>query len=1142
MGSLVRALGPRQSPAALPLHRWPRPAEPAVHEPSAAAESVHLRLLGAPALLRPDGALIALERKDAGLLALLAIDGATPRPRAAAFLWPDSAPSKARNSLRQRLFRLRRAAGCEIVDESGALALAAGVGHDLRELRTRLAQDPAAASGELLGAFGYEDCADFDDWVRGARERFRAQRRDVLAAVAAEEEAAGHIARALAYAERLVGDEPLSEQAHRLLMRLHYRRGDRSAALAAYARCEQRLQAELRARPGQETRELAQLIERAGELPGVVVRRRPAALARPPVLVGREPQWRQLEEAWEQRRIAVLVGDAGMGKTRLLGDFALHAGVPLVGARPGDERVPYALLARLLRTLLFPSGAAASKLARPLRAELARVLPEIGAAPVQPMNEARFRQAVTQALATCGEGGPIGVALDDLHFADAATIECLPDLAASGLRLVLALRGAETPAPLAAWQRAETGAALVDVPLPPLVEADIRRMLETLSLEGVDAAALAAPLAQHTGGNPYFVLETLGALLVRPAARDAHLPTAPTVGALIEQRLAQLSPAALRLVRVAALAGADFSAALAAHVLQAHPLDLTEAWNEATRSHVLAGNGFAHDLVRDVAEAAVPAPIRELLHRGIAEYLEKEDAPAARIAGHHAEAGQWRPAARFHLRAAEAARRASRRGDEVEQREAAIACFERAGDSDAAFEARRASIDSLLIVRGVEQAQAVIEGMLAAARTDAQRVAALTARANASLMAADHVAGVACAREALALADSAGDPWLRFEAARLLAIGLSQQGRADEAEAALTPFEAMVESEGTTEQRDHYWSDLAYVLNSARQLGRTAGALARAIDCARELGDLAELAMLTTNLATVHGNLGHIDQAYEHALRARALQAELGRTGGPIGGVIEAHVGLYAGGRGLYRVSLDAFDNALEIFRRDGQTQWIAVCSNNLAAILIDLGQYARARHALAYAVPSVSHVAARGALLAARIDRLLGSSPAANLERAEADLARADDFYMRALLQLERAESIAEVDAIDLCDGVRRRAAEREFGGIALKAGLVAARRALQRSDVAGAVARWDAITPELQRLQPTDWYPPNTAAIGFAILSAAGDHGRAAALLAEALAWLRSTALPQVPDAFRDSFLHRNPVNAALRHAEQRLAVTTR
>jgi DNA-binding SARP family transcriptional activator len=1131
----VRELEARRSPAVLALHRWPRPAELAVHESSAAAV-FHLRLLAVPALVRGDGVLIALERKDAALLALLAIDGPTSRSRAAALLWPDAESRKARNSLRQRLFRLRRAAGRDIVDESAALALASGVAHDLASVRGQLAQDPTAAAGEFLGTFGYEDCAELDDWVRAARERFRAQRRDALAAAVSEEEAAGHIARALVLAERLVADEPLSEQAHRLLMRLHYRRGDRSAALAAYARCEQSLQKELAASPSVETRELAQLIERSGELPGTAVRRIPTAIARPPMMVGRERQWRMLEDAWEQGRVAVLTADAGMGKTRLLGDFAASRSVPLIGARPGDERVPYALLARLLRVVLAPGNAAAMPIGKLLRPELARVLPELGAAPPEALSEARFRQAVVQALAARNAAGLAGLTLDDLHFADSASLELLPALVTSGMRLAVAVRGAEMPPALDAWRRAESGEALVEVALTPLTEADVRQLLDTLALEDVDAAALAGPLARHTGGNPYFVLETLGAIVSRPGTSDAALPTAPSVGALIERRLTQLGPAALRLARVAALAGVDFSAALAAHVLQSHPLDLTEAWNELERAHVLSGNGFAHDLVRDVAARAVPAPIGQLLHRGIAEYLETQAAPPARVAQHYAEAGLWRQAATFHLRAADAARRASRRIEEVEQRSSAISGFDRVGDAEAAFDARCANVEGLILVRGVEQAQTMIEGMLATARTDAQRAAALTARANASLMAGDHVTGVASAREALVLADGLGQPWLRFEAARLLAVGLAQQGRTDEAEALLTPFEAMVESEGSLEQRDRYWSDLSYVLNSARRLRRTADALARAIECARAQGDLAELAMLTTNLATVHGNLGHVDQAYEHALRARALQVDLGNTGGPIGGVIEAHVGLYGQSLGLYGGALQAFDRALDCFRRDGQTLWVAVCSNSLAMTLIDLGQFARARKALDYETPSVSHVVARGALLAARLARRLGSSPAADLQRAIGELARGDDYYVGALLALERAEVADGVEALDLCDAVQRAAEAREYGGIAMKARLLAAGAALRMGDPASAAARWDELEPLLATQQPVDLYPPTAAAIGREIFLARHDPDRAAACLSRGVAWIQKTALPQVPEAYRDSFLSRNPVNRTLLTAASR------
>ena len=177
----ARAARTRPAPALGPRTGWFSAEE--VHVPAAPFPALpRLRLLAVPALVLPSGALVALERKDAALLALLAVDGPLPRARAAALLWPDADPQKARNNLRQRLFRLRHGAGCDVVVEESALALAEGVEHDLAALPARLADDPSAAAGELLGAFGYEDCDELDDWVRSTRERVRALRRDAIAA------------------------------------------------------------------------------------------------------------------------------------------------------------------------------------------------------------------------------------------------------------------------------------------------------------------------------------------------------------------------------------------------------------------------------------------------------------------------------------------------------------------------------------------------------------------------------------------------------------------------------------------------------------------------------------------------------------------------------------------------------------------------------------------------------------------------------------------------------------------------------------------------------------------------------------------------------------------------------------------------
>ncbi|MGE5338384.1 MAG: BTAD domain-containing putative transcriptional regulator, partial [Gemmatimonadota bacterium] len=366
--------------------------------PSVAAR-VRLQLLNTPRLLLATGGVYVLERKEAALLALLATEGSAPRTRAAALLWADIDENRARNNLRQRLFRLRRAATSDVVRAGPVLSLAESVAHDLDALAPRLAADPDAATGELLGKLDYGDCAELLDWVEAAREKWRQARRAALAEVDSRLEAEGHVGRSLRYAQRLVGDDPSLEHAHRRVMRLHYLRGDRAAALAAYERCCEALREHVGARPGKETLELARLIEDSGTLAtsATPLAPRPVAVLRPPRLVGREVEWAQLERAWDARRIVIASGEPGIGKTRLLTDFAsTRRSVIAVGARPGDARVPYALLARWLRACVAQFAPPAETW---VIGELARIAPELGAVADGKADPLRLRQAMLSALA-----------------------------------------------------------------------------------------------------------------------------------------------------------------------------------------------------------------------------------------------------------------------------------------------------------------------------------------------------------------------------------------------------------------------------------------------------------------------------------------------------------------------------------------------------------------------------------------------------------------------------------------------------------------------------------------------------------------------------------------------------------------------
>lgn len=1117
---------------------------------SSSAVTWQLRLLGRPCLdaAEPERSIV-LRPKDAALLAIVALAGPVKSERLAALLWPGASARQADNSLRQRLFRLRRDTAASLVTTDGhLLQLAGDVETDLEATLTRMHDDAEAGRDELLGDLEFDDLPDLADWLRAERRRWRDRRAAVLADAAAACEKSGAVARGLVYAQRLIDADPFAEHAHRRLMRLHYLRGDRAAAIAAFERFERQLKDELGTRPSAETIELMTTIENAGaSLPAqrAVV---PASLLRPPRLIGREAELQRLADAWAAGRVFWLAGVAGIGKTRLLQEFAAsrpHAVV--VQARPGDAGIAYALLARLLRAVL---AATATHLSPERSRELALVLPELGAA-VDIAGEAQrllLQRAVEETLADALRDGLRAVVVDDLHFADEASIEFLPPLlqcaALDALRWGFAQRPAEGRAATRSLRDALGEAGHIDrVELQPLDLGQLSALIESMDVAELDPALLAPALLRHSGGNPMFALETLKDLVIsgRVAAPGAYasLPHPVSVAALVERRLAQLSPAALRLARTAALAGADFDAELAAAVLDAHPLDIAEPWRELESAHVIRDRAFAHDLIFEATLASVPQPIASLLHRRIAIVLEARAAPAERTAPHWAGAGEWRRAGEAYAASALRAQRASQRSHEVECWQLAADAFDRAADHARAFEVRGASIHALIVVHGVTRAQAAIDELLASAQTDAERAAALTARATAALMAADHATGIQATVEALALTRDAASPWARFEASRLHAVGLAQSGRTADALAVIEPYRALVEAEGTPEQRGHFWADYAYVLNSARRLRDTGFALQQAIDNAAALGDVAELATLTSNLATVKGNLGSLPEALELAQRSLALQARLGATDGPEGAVLETYVGLYFGMVGRYREALERLDAALDRFARDKQVLWTAIASNHKAQLLIDLGQFARAQQALAYETPPIDHVRARAATVAARLARAMGQPDLRRSSEALALLSPGADPHVRMHALLEHARDADDGADPHAYDEALELAQQLEFAGVAMKARLLRALAQSRARQTAAAAAAMREIVAQMSQVQPVDLYLGHAWWIAAQVFDANDDGDEALMALAHGAKWVRRVALPNVPEDFRDSFLHRNPANRALlAAADARLA----
>ncbi|NTX07643.1 MULTISPECIES: BTAD domain-containing putative transcriptional regulator [Myxococcus] len=635
----------------------------------------HLELLG-EARLRHDGAHLPLERRTAAVLAWLALEGPHPKYRLAGLLWAESSEVTARNNMRQLLRRLRLSTGAELVQGGDVLSLVEGITIDASQLQAHALAGRHARvleqEGVLLAALEFDDCPEFQAWLESARERLDKLRRRAASAESEARERAGDLSGALVLAEKLLGMDPYSEEAWRRLMRLHYVSGDRMAALNAFERCRRLLREELDTQPLPQTVALAREIERgptASHAPRALAAKLPLSVLRPPVLVGREREWARMEEAWAAGLTIFLSGEPGVGKTRLAHDFAASRGNHLIlESRPGEMHVAYSTHVRLLRQIL--ARRPDPKLEPWVRRELARLMPDLAGSEglpspmVDEADRSRFLEANCQVVYQLCAGLDAIVA-DDLQYMDAATAEFAllmlsrrHDTQPGGSfpHFVDTFRKGElSPVAVACIQQlVEAGLAIV-IELEPLETDAVGSLLGSLELAG--AEGLTDNVMRYTGGNPLFIMEALRHLLESGGLERGwpeHIHPSGRGRDLIQQRLERLSPQALQVARLAALAKTSFELELAVEVLEMTPLTLAAHVSELEAAHILRGERFTHDLLFEVVRETIPPSLIPLLHRRLASALEQRKAAPVVVAQHWLEGKEPERAAPYLVAAANA--------------------------------------------------------------------------------------------------------------------------------------------------------------------------------------------------------------------------------------------------------------------------------------------------------------------------------------------------------------------------------------------------------------------------------------------------------------------------------------------------------
>ncbi len=1111
-----------------------------------------LHLYGPPQLTLDDGRALPLSAREAALLGWLHLQGPTARAQLAGLLWPGGDDAKARANLRQTLARLRRAAGDVLAEEDGVLRLAPGV-----------ALDEADAGGELLAGLHFDDAPELAEWLAARRDDARRSRQRERLVDAQARLADGDLDGALSLADAVLADEPESEQAWRLRMEICYLRGDRAAAIAAWDACREALRRAFGVSPSAETNELGKLIL-ASAAPAAAPTVLPAALRRPPQLIGRAAVLADIQRSLQLRHAVVVAGPGGIGKSRVLAQaLAAHEPALLVAARAGDRVLPGASLARLLAAALKRF---APVLDDAMQRDLALLLPAGDAATPDLKSALEHRRvlgAAARALQACAQRGLRVLAFDDLQFADDESIAAMRVLV--GAWLADEDRGAATGAiPVFAARDAELSdegrallAQLADsrrsarMDLVPLGGLEVRTLLAELPIAElapqVDLDALAAALHAQVGGNPAFLLESMKSLwLDRFASWQPGQPLAvpPSLLESLRRRLQRLPEAALQVAQLAAVAQRDFSLALAAATLGRTPLGLAPVLAELEAAQVFHGHAFSHDLVAEAVRAALPAALEAPLHQLVADHLIAQGGAPASIAHHLAAAGASQAAAPWWLRAGEQARSRWQMLEAARSFEAAARALTGGG---APSEAARAA--ALLAwrdaarcwSRGDRDAAAgrALDAADALARTPRERLLLTMARTAQQINARELEASV---RSAQRLIDALGpqgterellDGAELAEAARFACAAVPYGLPAERALALYEAVRAPVAARGARALVE-LQAALGGVLHWAGQPREADAVLTEAWQSPAAAGDASMKITIGNRLARVRSSLGRLDAALEVGEAALAL-AELVQAGvGVVTDLMEI-LALMQVGRGQAAAALARIERMLERLTDDGTEPSPATCCDIanacLAAGRVDDAERWMARNPIALGAPGFALHDLAYLTTAARLKQARGQSPAAEAAQLaqlrDKGLPAGPSLQLRAVLMRWLPPPPAEQQA--LLAELRT----RDMRGLLRCALNGAARAALARGshDQAARHAR-----EALQLAAHADIWCEEPAHVwwtAYEVLQACGQRAEADAALQAGAAWVQAGSAQWAAGAERDAWRQGNPVHRALLHA---------
>ncbi len=677
---------------------------------------LHVLLLGTPVVLWEDKPLTIPRRVTRMLLFYLAARGMASRGELISILWDDVGESTGRQRLRETLNKLRSAlpeedcllthqdivsldpekvfidlsefnrlmnhAGPRVWKTPTGQPLPDEILHPLREA-VQLWRSPFFMAGaDIL------DTISMNEWLRGVAEQSEHLMVRALERLSDHELIIGELERALQMNDLALMNDRYAELLIERKLRLLIQSGRLYQAQQDFNEYQHYLQETSGLVPGPDLQAIFHRINLSLSAPAQLDQAikwevRPSTQV---PFVGRQKYLALLRQAYFHSHSLILLGESGQGKTRLFEEFsATLKPVPLIflaKCRVASQSLPLQPLIDAMRRSV--PQAIWSALPQPVIQVLAPIFPELVLTPpvLDPLNSpeqtrTHIFEALRQVFVALAEGANPLLILDDAQWADMTTLAAVaylmhrPPLNHKGM-VLLAARVEEQTRLLRGWIEAESTTAQV-IHLGAMNLREITE-LATQILGRVPDPLIVERLSFETGGNTFFILETLRALSTQPidseTSQEIVLPLTEGITALLQTRLNPLQPNTRQFLEAAAIGGTEFSLAV---VCQASGLSkdaAAEALKELEERYLVepvteelpaARYRFIHDKVKEALLVMLNPLQLQVLHRRVADAILAEygalvDQRPAMLAEHYGLAGDWDLAFPWWVKAVERAR------------------------------------------------------------------------------------------------------------------------------------------------------------------------------------------------------------------------------------------------------------------------------------------------------------------------------------------------------------------------------------------------------------------------------------------------------------------------------------------------------